>query len=32
METAFIWAQDRNRVIGRDGKLPWRLADDLKFF
>ncbi|KRL86076.1 dihydrofolate reductase [Lacticaseibacillus pantheris] len=32
METAFIWAQDRNRIIGRDGKLPWHLSDDLQFF
>lgn len=23
---------DRNRVIGREGDLPWRLPDDLKHF
>ena len=23
---------DKNRVIGRDGRLPWRLPADLKYF
>ncbi len=27
-----IVAMGRNRVIGRDGDLPWRLSDDLKSF
>jgi dihydrofolate reductase len=27
-----IAAMGQNRVIGRDGDLPWRLSDDLKFF
>ena len=27
-----IVAMDRNRVIGRDGDLPWRLPSDLKHF
>lgn len=27
-----IAAMDRNRVIGLDGKLPWRLPDDLARF
>ncbi|WDF82299.1 dihydrofolate reductase [Lacticaseibacillus pabuli] len=29
---AFIWAQDRNGIIGKDGKLPWHLRDDLQLF
>ena len=29
---AAIAAMGRNRVIGRDGGLPWRLPDDLKHF
>jgi dihydrofolate reductase len=27
-----IAAMDKNRVIGRDGQLPWSLPDDLKHF
>lgn len=27
-----IVARSRNGVIGKDGKLPWRLPEDLKFF
>lgn len=27
-----IVAMGKNRVIGRDGDLPWRLSDDLKSF
>ncbi|MEQ1440437.1 dihydrofolate reductase [Fontimonas sp. SYSU GA230001] len=29
---ALIVAIDRNRLIGRDGGLPWRLPNDLKHF
>jgi dihydrofolate reductase len=27
-----IAAMDKNRVIGKDNKLPWRISDDLKNF
>lgn len=27
-----IAAMSRNRVIGREGKIPWHLPEDLKFF
>ena len=29
---AFVWAQDANGTIGKDGKLPWHLHDDLQYF
>ncbi len=29
---ALVAAMDRNRAIGRDNQLPWRLPDDLKRF
>ena len=32
MTITIIAAMGRNRVIGRDGGLPWRLPADLKFF
>lgn len=32
VQVAIIVAQSRNRVIGIDGKLPWYLPEDLRFF
>ena len=32
MKTAIIVAHDENLVIGKDGKLPWYLPEDLKYF
>ncbi|MBO3090819.1 dihydrofolate reductase [Schleiferilactobacillus harbinensis] len=29
---AFIWAEDRNHLIGTDDHLPWHLPDDLHYF
>jgi dihydrofolate reductase len=31
-ELIAIAAMGENRVIGKDGKLPWHLPEDLKFF
>ena len=32
MEIHLIWAQDTNGGIGKDGKLPWHVSEDLKNF
>lgn len=32
MELSLICAMARNRVIGRNNKLPWHLSEDLKYF
>lgn len=32
MRRSLVVAMDRNRVIGRDNALPWRLPDDLAYF
>ena len=32
MKLTAIVAMTPERVIGRDGDLPWRLPEDLKFF
>lgn len=31
-QIAFVVARARNGVIGRDGRLPWRLRSDLQWF
>jgi len=32
MNIHMIWAEARNRVIGKDGKMPWHLPEDLAHF
>ena len=32
MRRSLVVAMARNRVIGRDNQLPWRLPDDMAFF
>ncbi len=32
MQISLIVAMDRNRVIGRNGRLPWHFPDDMKWF
>ena len=32
MKIHLIWAQDEHGGIGKDGKLPWHIAEDLKNF
>lgn len=32
LDLAQIYARSENRVIGHDGRIPWRLPDDFKHF
>ena len=32
MRIQLIWAQDENGGIGKNGKLPWHISEDLKNF
>lgn len=32
MSISMIWAMDKNRTIGRENALPWRLPRDMAFF
>ena len=32
MNIELIWAQDQNGGIGKDGKLPWYISEDLQNF
>ncbi|MDE0055797.1 MAG: dihydrofolate reductase [Gammaproteobacteria bacterium] len=32
MKVSLIWAMSRNRVIGRNNRLPWKLPKDTAFF
>jgi dihydrofolate reductase len=32
MHISLIWAMSRNRIIGRDQRLPWRLPKEMQFF
>ena len=32
MQFEAIFAMSQNRVIGKDGKIPWHIPEDFKFF
>ena len=32
MDVAMVMAMDRNRLIGKEGGLPWKISADLKYF
>lgn len=32
MKTSIIVAKSENHIIGKDGQIPWRLPNDLKYF
>ena len=32
MNIELIWAQDENGGIGKNGKLPWHISEDLQNF